>query len=63
MVVLATAAMVTRQVSTGGVSKVAARAPKWKEMEVREQSGLYQGRERGAKRRRAAVSLAPRMSA
>lgn len=33
MVVLATAAMVTRQVSTGGVSKVAARASKWKEME------------------------------
>lgn len=43
MVVLATAAMVTRQVGTGGVSKVAVGASKWKEMEGENSAAFISG--------------------
>lgn len=58
MVVLATAAMVTRQVSTGGVSKVAVGASKWKEMEGENRGAFIRGLEHNAKQRWAAVSPA-----
>lgn len=60
MVVLATAAMVTRQVGTGGVSKVAAQASKWKEMVGGERSRLYQEHKHGARQRQAGGSLVPK---
>lgn len=43
MVVLATAAMVTRQVSTGGGSKVAVGASKWKEMDGENRAAFIGG--------------------